>query len=258
LYFNDRKIKQKKKLGQHFLVDKKTVDDIIELSNIRREDIVYEVGSGNGILTNELCKISKCVYSFEIDPFYYSICKNHLCHNNLNLINCDGFNNDITVNFDVFFSSLPYYESRHAFSWLCQKSFKRGILLLQKEFVEKLFTTPGNKNYRAISVLAQYRFTINTLLDVPISSFYPQPKVNSVLIEIIPKIFPLSKKTIDNIQFLFSFRKKNVSFLINYFNKSGVYNYKNLDIDKIKNKKIGQLSVDEISELTCFLNEFNN
>lgn len=258
MYFNDRKIKQKKSLGQHFLVDKKTIDDIIELSNIRREDIVYEVGSGNGILTNELCKISKFVYSFEIDPFYYSLCKNYLCHNNLNLINCDGFNNNITVNFDVFFSSLPYYESRHAFSWLCQKSFKRGILLLQKEFVEKLFTTPGNKNYRAISVLAQYRFTMNILLDVPVSSFYPQPKVNSVLVEIIPKIFPLSKKTIDNIQFLFSFRKKNVSFLINYFNKSGAYSYKNFDVNKIKNKKIGQLSVDEIYELTCFLNEFNN
>ncbi|MGN6624692.1 MAG: hypothetical protein ACTHKK_11170, partial [Candidatus Nitrosocosmicus sp.] len=94
--------------------------------------------------------------------------------------------------------------------------------------------------------------------DVPISSFYPQPKVNSVLIEIIPKIFPLSKRTIDNIQFLFSFRKKNVSFLINYFNISGSDGSKSFDIDKIKNKKIGQLSVDEIYELTCFLNEFNN
>lgn len=262
--FNDRKIKrkQKKSLGQHFIIDKNIVSKIIELSHIGRGDIVYEVGSGNGILTNELCKISKFVYSFEIDPYYYSLCKNKLlCYDNLSLQNYDGFNS-LTICFDIFFSSLPYYESRNAFSWLCQKNFKKGIILLQREFVEKLLSVPGNKNYRAISVLSQYRFSMNVLLDVPFSSFYPQPPVDSVLIEIIPKTFPLSKKTIDTIQFLFSFRKKNVSFLINYINKSGgMYGYGKLVVDnihRIKDKRIGQLSVDQIYELSATLNNNNN
>lgn len=254
LYNGKIRQKQKKSYGQHFLIDKEIINKIIELSNIGTKDIVYEVGSGDGVLTNELCKISKFVYSFEIDSFYYSLCKRKLYHDNLTLLNSDGFNNDLTIDFDVFFSSLPYYESRRAFSWLCQKSFKKGILLLQREFVEKLLTLPGGKNYRAISMLSQYRFSIKALLDVHSSSFYPKPKVDSVLIEIVPKTFPLTKKTIDNIQFIFSLRKKNISFLINYFNKSDMHNYGALDIDKLKEKKIGQLSVEQLYELVSFLN----
>jgi 16S rRNA (adenine1518-N6/adenine1519-N6)-dimethyltransferase len=250
---NNLKKKQKKSLGQHFLVDKTIVKKIIQLSKINKNDIVYEVGTGNGILTTELCKISKMVYSFEIDPFYYFHCKEKMSYDNLNLFNLDGFDNDIMVNFDVFFSSLPYYESRNAFSWLCQRDFKKGILLLQREFVEKLLSSPGDKNYRAISILSQYRFSINVLLDVPVSSFVPQPQVDSVLIEIFPKTCPLSKKTIDDMQFLFSFRKKNISFLIKHFKKSQNC-YETFDIGKIKDKRLGQLSYEQIYHLSQVLN----
>jgi 16S rRNA (adenine1518-N6/adenine1519-N6)-dimethyltransferase len=250
---NNLKKKQKKSLGQHFLVDKTIVKQIIQLSKINNNDVIYEVGTGNGVLTTELCKISKMVYSFEIDPYYYFYCKEKMSYNNLKLFNQDGFDNDTMANFDVFFSSLPYYESRNAFSWLCQRDFKKGILLLQREFVEKLLSSPGDKNYRAISILSQYRFSINVLLDVPVSSFVPQPQVDSVLIEIFPKTCPLSKKTIDDMQFLFSFRKKNISFLIKHFKKSQ-NSYETFDIGKIKDKRLGQLSCEQIYHLSQVLN----
>ena len=241
-------------LGQHFLVDGNMVKKIIALSKLDSNDVVYEVGSGDGILTNELCKISKFVHSFEIDPYLYYNCKSKLPYGNLNLHNLDGFNNIISVRFDVFFSSLPYNESRHAFSWLCQKDFKKGILLLQREFVEKLVSPPGDKNYRAISIISQYRFYIRVLLDVPRSSFAPQPRVNSVLIEISPRRPPLSKKIIDDVQFLLSFRKKNISFLLKHFKKP-VENNGVFDFNKIIDKKLGQLSVEQIYQLSLFLNK---
>ena len=112
----------------------------------------------------------------------------------------------------------------------------------------------GNKNYRVISVITQYRFSVKVLLDVPFHSFSPQPHVDSVLIEIVPKVSPLSKSFINNIQFLFSFRKKNVSFLMNYLNKSDQINYGSFDIYEIKEKKIWQLPVEQIFELSTFLN----
>jgi 16S rRNA (adenine1518-N6/adenine1519-N6)-dimethyltransferase len=240
-------------LGQHFLVDGNMVKKIIALSKLDSNDVVYEVGSGGGILTNELCKTSKFVHSFEIDPYLYYNCKSKLPYRNLNLHNLDGFNM-ISVRFDVFFSSLPYNESRHAFSWLCQKDFKKGILLVQREFVEKLVSSPGDKNYRAISIISQYRFYIRVLLDVPRSSFSPQPRVDSVLIEISPRRPPLSKKIIDDVQFLLSFRKKNISFLLKYFKKS-VENNGVFDFSRIIDKKLGQLSVDQIYQLSLFLNK---
>ena len=250
-----KKLKNKKYLGQHFLVDPNIVKRIIHLSKIDTNSIIYEVGTGNGILTKELCNISKLVYSYEIDPICYHYCKKNLLLSNLILINSDGFNDD-SKNFDVFFSSLPYYESRNAFNWLFQKNFKKGILLLQKEFVDKLLSIPGKKNYRAISVLCQHRFSIDILLDVPFSSFSPIPRVSSVLIEISPKLSPLSKKTIDDIQFLFSFRKKNISFLLKYFNKQLQKNDEYFDIDKYKDKKLGQLSVEQIFQLYSFLKNY--
>ncbi len=242
-----------KSLGQHFLVDDNIIKKIIALSEIDGNDVVYEVGSGNGVLTNELCKISKFVHSFEIDPYLYFNCKGKLPYGNLNLLNLDGFNNITDVRFDVFFSSLPYNESRRAFSWLCQRDFKKGILLLQREFVEKLLSPPRDKNYRAISIISQYRFCIKVLLGVPRSSFTPRPRVDSLLIEIAPSRPALPKKIIDDIQFLLSFRKKNISFLIKHFKKSkqnnGVF-----DFSEIIDKKLGQLSVEQIYQLSLFLN----
>ena len=149
-----------------------------------------------------------------------SYCKRNLKHANLALLHMDGFNENLTIPFDVFFSSLPYYESRNAVTWLCQRNFRRGIILLQREFVEKLLSNPGEKNYRAISILSQYRFSINKLLDVPRTSFSPSPKVDSVLIEMCPRTSPLTNKVIKDIQFLLSFRKKTTSFIVNYFKKN--------------------------------------
>ncbi len=247
------KSNQKTTLGQNFLVDNETIKNIIELSRVNKEDIVYEVGSGKGVLTAELCKISKLVHSFEIDFSWYSYCQKNLKYGNLNLFNLDGFDNNLNLPFDVFFSSLPYNESRNAFLWLCQREFSKGIILLQKEFVEKLMSQPGNKNYRAISILAQYRFSINKLLDIPCSSFDPRPKVNSVLIEIFPKTDPLSKKIIDDIQFLLSFRKKSVSFIFKYFKMNYGKDY-TIDFGEYLNKKLGQLSVHQIFQLYLLLN----
>jgi 16S rRNA (adenine1518-N6/adenine1519-N6)-dimethyltransferase len=95
--------KHNRSLGQHFLVDGNAVKKIIALSKIDGNDVVYEVGSGHGILTNELCKISKFVHSFEIDPYLYYNCKSKLPYGNLNLYNLDGFDNIIGVRFDIFF-----------------------------------------------------------------------------------------------------------------------------------------------------------
>jgi 16S rRNA (adenine1518-N6/adenine1519-N6)-dimethyltransferase len=246
-------MKHKSILGQNFLVDTKTIDNIVELARIGKEDVVYEVGTGNGALTKKLCKISRFVHSFELDSKVYERSKKLLKFENLELFNLDGLNEKLNIQFDVFFSSLPYYESRRALSWLCQKRFKRGIILLQREFVEKLLSKPGEENYRAISILSQYRFSITVLLKVPASSFSPKPKVDSLLVEICPKISPLDIQIINDIQFLFSFRKKTVSFVLKYYKK----HYKdNLDISAISDIasiRIAQLTPVQILRLNNWL-----
>lgn len=204
-------------------------------------------------MTKKLCKISRFVHSFELDSKVYERSKKLLKFDNLELFNLDGLNEKLNIPFDVFFSSLPYYESRRALSWLCQKRFKRGIILLQREFVEKLVSKPGEENYRAISILSQYRFSITVLLKVPASSFSPKPQVDSLLVEICPKNSPLNIQIINDIQFLFSFRKKTVSFVLKYYKK----HYKdNLDISAISDIasiRIAQLTPAQILRLNDWL-----
>ncbi|MDQ4073274.1 MAG: rRNA adenine N(6)-methyltransferase family protein [Thermoproteota archaeon] len=247
----------KNRLGQHFLRDGGVLDKIIKLAGIESEEVVYEVGSGRGDLTERLCKVSKFVYSSEIDPELYCYCKEKLHFDNLELLNIDGLHAGLSINFDLFISNLPYYESKNALVWLCQKRFRKGLLLVQKEFAEKLMSMPGKKSYRSISVISQYRFFMTALLTVPCYLFDPPPQVDSVLIEIIPRCPPMSKKTIDDIQFLLSFRKKNISFVLKYYDKS--INDKlcdnGLEIAKIKDMKLGQLTARQIYQLSCFLNK---
>lgn len=250
-----RKDRPKKNLGQHFLTDVDIVKKVIDLAGIGKNDIVLEIGSGTGIFTKDLCKIAKYVYSFELDTNLFLYCRKNLKFDNLCLINSDGFTYSHYIDFDIFFSSLPYYESRNAILWLCQKKFKKGLLVLQKEFANKLLANPGQKNYRSISILSQYKFDINVLLDIYPSSFIPPPAVNSVLVELLSKDLSLSKKNINDVQFLLSFRKKNVSFIFKYYNRNPL-DYINLfDFNTYKDKKLCTLDVQNIIKLSMLLND---
>ena len=82
----------------------------------------------------------------------------------------------ITV-FSIFVSNLPYSKSRKAIEWLLQKKFLRAVILVQKEFAEKL---TSNEDHKAISVLANYGFEIKFLMNVKNSNFFPSPKVDSI------------------------------------------------------------------------------
>ena len=94
---------------------------------------------------------------------------------NLTLKQGDGFKTEI--GFTIFVSNLPYSESRKAIEWLAQKKFSHGIIMVQKEFAEKLVAKPGSKNHKAITVLANHCMEIKHLLDVKRSDFSPSPKV---------------------------------------------------------------------------------
>src|ERR687895_91199 len=174
-------------LGQHHLIDKRVLKEVIRSSQISREEVVCEAGTGEGILTRELCKYAKRVISFEIDRILYLRARNYLSDfSNLLLIHEDIFKNS-DIEFDLFVSNLPYSRSKRAIEWLALKKFNRAIVMLQKEFVDKLQAKSGQSNYRSISVIGQYCFKIENLFEVSKSSFTPQPKIGSEVIKLTPK-----------------------------------------------------------------------
>ena len=212
-------------LGQHFLVSNKILKIIIDASNITPHDIIFEIGTGTGILLPLLCKNAKKVISVELDKKLYDLAKNKFAHiKNLTLKNYNGF--ELHYDFTIFVSNLPYSQSRLAIEWLVQQEFSHAIIMVQKEFANKL--TAIGKNRKAISVLTNYAFEIQHIANVHRSNFLPVPNVDSVLLKLIKKS-TIKKNTIHTIHKLFSYRRKIISNILSQFNQSYDLNKKRLD-----------------------------
>lgn len=191
------------------LVDLRVLAKIVDATNVAKSETVLEAGTGHGILTAELCKAAKSVVSYEVDKKLYHLAQVRLRFNNLELVNADLFKTT-DLHFDVFASNLPYSRSRDALEWLAAQEFNRAILMVQKEFAEKLAAKPGSNNYRAISALAARCFAIEKLFSVGRSSFEPRPKVESAVIRIIP-VKTITKETVNRLNLLFSKRNRKAS-----------------------------------------------
>jgi 16S rRNA (adenine1518-N6/adenine1519-N6)-dimethyltransferase len=219
------------------LVDQRIVEKIVSAANIRKDEIVLEAGTGQGILTMELCRHAKQVISYEVDANLYEKAQEQLLqyfNNNLRLVKADLFKTKDAPLFDIFVSNLPYSRSRDAIEWLSTQKFDRAIIMVQEEFANKLIARPSGKNYRAISALAAHCFNIEKLFKVRKESFEPQPKVESSIIRITP-INTISKETIRNINLLFSRRNKNASSVAD---EIGIII---VDVDRYGSRKIDQI-----------------
>jgi 16S rRNA (adenine1518-N6/adenine1519-N6)-dimethyltransferase len=226
-------------LGQHLLTDLEVLKKIIQASGINENEVVCEAGTGNGFLTYELCRRSKFVISYEIDRTLFANASKKILLPNLKLVNEDMFNTH-NLNFDVFVSNLPYSKSREAFNWLAIQKFDRAIVMIQKEFAAKLQANPGEKNYRAISVITQHCFNIQRLFNVDRKAFMPEPSVESEVIRVVPrKNSGITRTTINNIYFLFSQRNKVAASIARKFGSRVVFG----------NTRICKLNVEEIIEL---------
>jgi 16S rRNA (adenine1518-N6/adenine1519-N6)-dimethyltransferase len=225
------------------LVDRRILVKIISAAYIGKDEIVLEAGTGQGILTAELCKYAKQVISYEIDIKLYRKVQEHLLSQfkNLELVNADLFKTKDPHFFDVFISNLPYSRSRDAIEWLSTQEFDRAILMVQEEFADKLAARPGSKNYRAISALAAHCFAIEKLFKVRRESFEPQPKVESSIIRIIP-VNAITREGIRNINLLFSRRNKKASSVAAEIGIIIDANYGSKKIDELEPKHLVQIA----------------
>ena len=197
-------------LGQHTLIDPTVISAMVEAAELKGDEVVYEIGTGSGVLTEKLCEVAGRVISSEIDEKLYNAALSRLNYPNLTLVRGDGF--DLDVKFDVFVSSLPYSYSSKFVRWLLGKKFKRAVVLLQKDFVDKLSAKAGSVYYRAVSVLAQYAYNISPILNVPPDAFIPKPKVHSNVVVMTPKLnVSLSGEVVKTVYKLFALRKRKVS-----------------------------------------------
>jgi len=223
------------------LVDRGILGRVISAASISEHEIVLEMGTGQGILTAELCRNAKQVISYEVDVKLYRRVQEDLfsMFNNVQLIKGDLLKTKNPPFFDVFISNLPYSRSRDAIEWLSKQKFDRAIVMVQEEFANKLIASPDSKNYRAISAIAAHCFAIERLFKVRKESFEPQPNVESLLIKIKP-INTITSEVIRNINLIFSRRNKRATAVAA---ELGIIVD---DLDDYRNKKVDELKPKDI------------
>ena len=203
--------KRRIELGQHHLLDNRIISEIIQASNISKEDVVLELGTGNGHLTRQLSDYAKWVYSYEIDHrFYKTAKKNCFDRTNVRIYNLDLLEFELQ-NFDVFISNIPYSRSKEVVRWLCLKKFRKAVIMVQDEFATKLLSHPGGKKFSAISVIAQYCFRLESLMEVPPDAFFPTPRVRSRIIRITPRNKIIKAESIAKVEQMFSNSRRKLS-----------------------------------------------
>ena len=226
---------KRKRLGQHFLNSNSIAKTIVSEAKITKNDVVFELGTGLGILTPLLCEKANKVISVDIDIQLIENAKSVLSNiDNLILKSGDGFK--MNDSFSIFVSNLPYSKSKEVIEWLAQSSFSHGLMMVQKEFAEKLLAKSSKKR-KAISVISDHAFEIVILSKVGKNNFSPAPKVDSVILKILKKN-TMNKDLIETINKIFSYRRKTVKNILKQFNK-----------ESQTNKRVDDLSRDEIIDL---------
>lgn len=173
-------------LGQHFLVEKKYLDQIIEAAEPLDTGKVLEIGPGMGVLTKELSAKSKEVIAIEVDTRMVEILKT-ICAKCTNLtvktMDVRAFDPTEIGDYKIV-ANLPYYiTSLILRKFLEEKNKpKEMVLLMQKEVAQRVCATPNRMSLLSVSI--QFYGSPKLIGIVPREAFYPTPQVDSAIVKI--------------------------------------------------------------------------
>jgi 16S rRNA (adenine1518-N6/adenine1519-N6)-dimethyltransferase len=202
-------VRPEKAKGQNFLMDLDVMNRQLRLARLTPGDIVLEVGAGLGVLTWELSTRARQVISYESDHRLAEYLKRDLPAN-VDLREEDALKAEWPL-FDKMVANVPYSISSPLLFKLLDSDYAVAVLLLQKEFADRLVARPRTKAYGRLTVSSARLADIELLEVVPPTAFHPQPKVDSAIVRIIPqRSFPiLDEQTFNTlVRVVFSQRRK--------------------------------------------------
>lgn len=203
-------IRANKSLGQNFLINPEVVENIVKSSNINKNDMVIEIGPGLGTLTKYLLEKAGKVICIELDPKMIKILQDRFSkYSNFEIINADvlkvDLNQIIKDNKNVkIVANLPYYITTPIIMKLLEEklNIESITVMIQKEVADRLIEIPGGKNTGAITYTVYYYCESEKIMEVPNSSFIPEPEVTSEVIEMNLRKEPAVKIDNPNIMFM--------------------------------------------------------
>jgi 16S rRNA (adenine1518-N6/adenine1519-N6)-dimethyltransferase len=190
----------KKRFGQNFLVDQNIIADIIRAIRPESDDNMVEIGPGLGALTRPLLKQLNKLHVVEIDRDIIARLKTDYPQDKIVIHEGDALKFDFaTLGAPLrIVGNLPYNISSPLLFHFSDYAARITDMhfMLQNEVVERMVAEPSTPAYGRLSVMLQYRFYMEKLIDVPPQSFRPAPQVDSAIVRMIP--IPADKITVQD------------------------------------------------------------
>ncbi|MBK7900325.1 MAG: 16S rRNA (adenine(1518)-N(6)/adenine(1519)-N(6))-dimethyltransferase RsmA [Azonexus sp.] len=181
----------RRRFGQNFLVDQGVIAAIVGAIDPRPGETLVEIGPGLGALTDPLLQRLKPLHVVEIDRDLIARLKQRYQPGQLVIHEGDALAFDFAaLGCELrLVGNLPYNISTPLLFHLATyaERVRDMHFMLQKEVVERMVALPGESEFGRLSVMLQFRFHLEWLIDVPPESFDPAPKVDSAVVRLIPR-----------------------------------------------------------------------
>lgn len=191
-------ISANKSLGQNFLINEEVVNNIVNSSNINKDDLVIEIGPGLGTLTEYLLEKAGRVVAIELDTRMIKILNERFfMYDNFSLLNQDVLKVDLASlikeekeKYDLknakIVANLPYYITTPIIMKLLEEELdiESITVMIQKEVADRLISVPGEKLSGAITYSVYYYAESESIMLVENNSFIPEPEVQSEVIKL--------------------------------------------------------------------------
>ena len=270
-------IKANKSLGQNFLINDEVIENIIKSSNLSKEDMVIEIGPGLGTLTKRLLEEAGKVLCVELDKKMINILQDRFSENDkFEVINEDILKVDLNqiikenkkdnnIKNVKIVANLPYYITTPIIMKLLEEKLEIESItvMIQKEVADRLIEVPGGKNTGAITYTVYYYCESEKIMEVPNSSFIPEPEVTSEVIKMNLRKTPAVELENPKIMFMiiksaFMQRRKtllnaltNSKVFINKEEGTQILNKLNLDI----NIRAESLSIQDFANIAKLISK---
>lgn len=186
-------MRAKKRFGQNFLRDERVIERIVEAAKVREDDLVLEIGPGDGALTAKMLERGANVTAIEIDRDLADHLRSRFSHDErFRLVSGDALSIDL-LQFGSsglkIVANLPYNISTPILQRFIEVKHAIGqmTLMFQREVVDRIAAPPGNSERGFLSVMVEDAFRVEKLFDIPPAAFSPVPKVWSSVARFTPR-----------------------------------------------------------------------
>ncbi len=209
MFSEEEAMRPKKSLGQNFLIDQNILRKEAKLLDPQGKTVL-EIGPGDGRLSEKILELGPDrLFAIEKDKRMCELLGEKFKGSNVTLIEGDVLELELPEA-DVVAGNIPYYITSQIIFKIARMKYERAVLIVQKEFAQKMAAKSKDKNYGRLSVTAQLAFDVEVVQLVPRHLFRPVPKVDSAMIILKPTGKTLTQFQENVIRCLFTHKNKTV------------------------------------------------